>query len=183
MDPVRGFFIAVKSGDDRGVSRYMSILTPRLIRYLELQMGAHRKDARDVVHQSMAYICEGILQGQITLGEGLFKYMQLTCRHAYIKLTRDRGRSKELSSIVGDAAVKYDHLDAMLHKEKQSILNGCIKKFSPENQAFIRFLIECPGCDPVDISERFGLSLSNVYTKKSRILKLLAECIQWEENR
>ncbi len=183
MDPVYGFYNAVLNGDERGVSRYMALLTPRLTRYLEYQMGANRAEAREVVNHSMAYLCEGILQGQIAPGEGLLKYFQLTCRHGYIKYVREMRRSVAFGGNVEDPLVNYDQLDSLLKKERQMILEGCIRKFSPENQAFVRFLVDHPGCDPLAISEHFGLSLSNFYTKKSRILKLLADCVRREENR
>lgn len=183
MDPVYGFFNAVKNGDERGVSRYVGMLTPRLTRYLENQFGASKPVALDIVNQSLAYVCEGILQGQIQLEDGLLKYILVTCKHAYFRYLDDARRGTRYSGMVHDPAVSYDHLDVLMQKERRVILERCILKFSPENQAFIRFLMDRPGCDPAEISAAFGLSLGNVYTKKSRIVKLLSDCVQREENR
>ena len=183
MDPVYGFYDAVVNGDKRGMDRSIKILSPMLIRYLQTHMGASQSDAKEVVNHSLAYVCEGILQGQITMEDGFLKYIQLTCKHSYLKHVQELRRTVALGSVVEDPVVKYDHLDTLLQKERETILHRCILKFSPENQAFIRFLMDQPGCDPVEISSHFGLKIGNVYTKKSRILKLLADCIQREENR
>lgn len=183
MDPLHGLYHAVINGDKRGMDRYINTLTPTLIRYLQNQMGATVSDAKEVVNHSLAYVCDGILQGQISFGDGFLKYIQLTCKHAYIKHVQELKRTVSLSNVVQDPVVKYDHLDTLLQKEREIILQRCILKFSPENQEFIRFLMNQPGCDPIDISVKFGLKIGNVYTKKSRILKLLGECVKREENR
>lgn len=169
---------AVRSNDRVATNRIIAQITPMLVAYLTTQMSASYEDAREVVQNTMLYICDGIRSSRIHKDPGLYSYMQKTCRHTYLKVIEGRRRTPTFDSMVREIATESEdeQLEELLQKEKEVILQLCVSEMREDNQDFFHFLMANPGMPADLLGERFGMSASAVWARKHRVISFLKRC-------
>lgn len=166
---------AIQTGDSRTADRLCAEATPILKKYLVSKIGADPFDADDAVQKMFEYVIEKIQSGDIENPKGLLAYMLATCRHSYFNIVRTRSRAGE---VVSEEPVSIaNQLLSLVDEEKQKILKKCIEKLRKNYRDFIEYWFSFPDSETEDIAEHFGISVSNTWIRKHRIVKKLSDCV------
>ena len=172
-----GLIEALKQNDSSGINKHLSTLIPRLHRFLTIHMNASKQDAQDCAQETLLLTLEAIADDRINNPDRIMSYMLTSCKNNYLKMV---GKDKEQN--YEDVPTSQHHqpkqLNAVLEKEKKSILEHCIDQLKEEYKKFIKFWFTDPGMEAEEVAGKFGLSLSNTWTRKHRIIKQLNECYQ-----
>lgn len=165
---------AIQNGDNRTADRLCAEAAPILRKYLVSKIGADPFDADDAVQKMFEYIIEKIQADEIENPKGLLAYMLATCRHSYYNIIRTRARAGE---VVSEEPISLaDQLLRLVDKEKQEILRKCIEQLRKNYRNFIEYWFTYPDSETEDIAEHFGISVSNAWIRKHRIVKKLSDC-------
>ncbi len=166
---------SIQNGDDKTANRLCSEATPILKKYLISNVGASPEDADDAIQKMFEYIIKKIKQDDIENPSGLLAYMLKTSRHRYYKLLKKRNKqlAEDLENEPGRNA---SQLWEIVDKEKQEILKRCLSELKKSYLEFITYLFKFPDAETDDIAEYFGISPSNAWTRKHRIIKKLNKC-------
>ena len=172
---------AVESDDRLKANELLKSLTPRLIRFLKLHMNASKQDAEDCTQQALIKAIDAIKEGKIRDKERILSFLLTTCRHTYLNLLKRTNRylHDEISS---DQTHKPRQLLSLLDKERRKLLEWCISQLSESYRALIDFMFSYPDATAKATATHFGISRSNVWTRKHRIIKKLSECFQKEND-
>lgn len=167
---------AIKNDDKRLTNTLCAELHERLKNYLIATAGAPPELAEDSVQNMFEYLIPKIRRDEITSPSGILRYMQTGVRHNYLKLIR----KKESISMDADCdmiPVDPEQVWELVDREKREILAGCIGKLTPHYKELIEFLMVYPNAEPEDMASKFNISVSNVWVRRHRAIKLLNECV------
>lgn len=171
------FLKAYHSHDRQSLNEFITALRPRLIRFLEIHMGASKADAEDCVQQALLSLLRVIKKGAIKKPEKLHTYMLSTCRNIY--LNKKKKISEQLFDELPSQHLQHpDQLKRLIENERLEIVEQCIEKLNSDYRLFITFWFNHPTYKAKSIANHFNLSLSSVWTRKHRIIKQLKECFQ-----
>lgn len=166
---------ALRERDQARINEIINDLTPRLIKFLKIHMGASTSDAKDCVQQAFVHCLEIIREDRLRNSEKILTYLMTTCRNNYLKKTREN------REIVSDEIHKKHfripgQLRKILDQERLDILEECLDELKPDYRTFIDYWFEHPDSDAEDVAEHFGITVNNTWTRKHRIIKRLNEC-------
>ncbi|MEX0995189.1 MAG: sigma-70 family RNA polymerase sigma factor [Balneolaceae bacterium] len=168
---------AIQEGDQETANRMISEATPILIRMLRVRMNASREDAEDAVQKMFLYIIEAIQDNRIQNPSGLLSYMIISCRHNYLKEVESE-HTGYLEDRVNELASSPDQLSNLVNKEIQKIHLECINKLKSPYKSFYIYCLQHEDAEASEIAKEFNISVSNVWTRKHRILKRVRECVK-----
>ena len=170
---------ALQNDNRVDANRLLNELVPRLCYYLKVRMDASPSDARDAVQQALMNTYEKIMQDEIQDKKYIYKYLLTACRHAYVRLVRNEDKFREQFEDYEEILVSPEQqVSNLLDEDRQKVLEECLQKLRDKSRAFITYIIRNPTAKTKGISERFGLSESNVRVKKSRIISDLSHCVK-----
>ena len=73
---------------------------------------------------------------------------------------------------------KPDQLSRLLDDEKMSILTRCIEGLKADYRNYIEYWFQNPGYETSVVADYFGISVSNAWTKKHRVINVLKDCFE-----
>jgi len=168
---------AIKNNNTSRVDKQLEKLIPRLVRFLVVHMNASRDDAMDSVQETLLYSLEAIRENRINNPERILAYLLTSCRNNYLKL-QSKKKEQNYDHIPNNSFQEPKQVKILLNKEKKALLRWCLKQLKQENKEFIEYWISKPDSEAKKVAEVFGLSLSNTWTRKHRLIKKLNRCIQ-----
>lgn len=167
---------AIESSDSPRTRELLRILRPQLVRFLRIQYNATRPDAEDCVQEALLICIESIHNNSLREPDRLLSFLLTTCRNNYLQLQN----RKEL--MYGEIPRGQHHapaqLSALLDQERNKILRWCLNQLGSEFRRFMEYWFNHPGWEAENVADHFGLSVSNTWTRKHRIIKLLNECYE-----
>jgi len=168
---------AIQEGDQKAANKLISEATPILIRMLRFRMGASREDAEDAVQLMFLNVIRAIRLDKINNPSGLLSYMIRASRNNYLKSLNGYHAAFK-SQLVQEPVQEPTQLTSLIELEKRQEYESCIESLKPKHRDFIRYWLTHPDSTAADVAEIFGITESNAWTRKHRILKKVKECVQ-----
>ena len=167
---------ALKDNNSSRVSELLKTLMPRLIRFLQVHMNASGPDAEDCAQEALLTCLEAINEDNLRNPERVFYFLMSVSRNSYLKLMENK--EYPYDDIPETSHQKPGQLLSLLDKERNKILERCMEQLSDEFREYIRYWFKNPDSDAESVADHFGITLSNAWTRKHRIIKSLHECYQ-----
>lgn len=170
---------AAKKGDKELQGKILQQMRPVLIGYLRVRMRASLHDAEDAAQHALLEIIERLNSGKIESPSAIFGYCLTTARNYYVRSSAGANVDSSFSDENGHPdQSQSDALELLIDIERQTILKHCLELLNDDYRSFINYIFRHIDKKAEQIAQVFNMSKNNVWTKKSRIIKLLNECVQ-----
>lgn len=172
---------ALQKNDSATINKYTKALYPILRSYLRSNMRSSIPDAEDCIQDSLIAAYKAIGNGQLKDPTLLVAYVMSTCRNNYLNMQTKRGVNyvEEPSFDIFQVAPQ---MQLLLDKEKNRSLLSCFDQLQDKYKEFIKYWYDHPDMKTSKVASHFGISISNAWTRKHRIIKMLHDCHQREVN-
>lgn len=178
---ITDFFEGVLAHDEIRVSKAFSQLRNQLIGYLRVTLKADRADCEDVVQNVFLKTVNIIRDGAIHEPEKIGSYLITASRNEYCSVKR-KIQLEELDQNTEYFASLSEQVDALVEHEKYEALRECVDELDKESKSFISYWLSRPDEKAEKIAKYFKLKVNTVFTKKHRIIKILANCVNVKIN-
>ena len=168
---------ALKQNDSSKINEHLNTLIPRLHRFLTIHMNASKQDAQDCAQETLLLTLEAVAEDRVNNPDRILSYMLTSCKNNYLKMM-SKNKEQNYEEVPKDQNHQPGQLKTVLDKERSSILKWCMEQLKEEYKKFMEFWFTDPGMEAEEVANKFGLSLSNTWTRKHRIIKQLNECYQ-----
>lgn len=172
------FSRALEENDRDTLNRLFAEIIPSLVEYLQVVMNAEFTVAEECVQNALARFYKRISEGKSPPEAGsLFPYLVRAVKNEYLDYVskeRAQGPVEEEDALVSPP----DQISRLLDKERQDILRKCLRELKEDAREFIEYWLNYPDADYKHMSQVFGISKTNVTSRRSRILRTLHECFQ-----
>lgn len=168
---------AFSENNTKKINELMTELRPRLISFLYIHMDASMEDAEDCAQNAFLKSLETIKNGQMRDTEQLLSFLLSTCRNNYLN-SQSKKKPHLVNRDLDQTKNPPKQITELLDKERQELLSQCINKLPNNYQTFIEYWFSHPGSTAKSVANHFKISVSNVWTKKHRIIKKLKTCYQ-----
>ncbi len=155
----------------------LKLLRMEMVRCLMYQHGANETDANDATQETMYVLIKKFNQDEVNEIRAEKSYIFSTLKNQYIKLLRDRVRKTGESIDLYEDKLVDRGADSYTDREARDLLKNCIDKLTEKHQNYVRYWIENESASALDFSERFGVSITNAWTIKHRLISILEKCI------
>lgn len=173
---------AIEQNNQGKVNQLIKKLNPRLIRFLQIHMNASRQDAEDCAQDALLKALEVINEGNLRNANSILSFLLTTCRNNYLNLRKKHSNNSSFDDFENDVSLQPQQLKAVLSKERRKVLEHCLELLSDSYRSFFEFWYRHPDSEAKVAAARFDISLSNVWTRKHRVLKKLRECFRKKSN-
>ena len=171
------FVYAVQNNDSATLNSLSPVITAVLIKFLKVRLNASHHDAQDYAQNTLLLAIEKIKADKLNNPDSIIYYLFTTAKNDFLK--QQSKLSEETYSEVPDShSVPGDQLENLLDAERQSVLQRCLDALKPDFKKYITYWFENPADEAAVVADYFGISVSNAWTKKHRILTMLKECCQ-----
>jgi len=167
---------ALHEGEEKKANNLLLEIIPRLVEYLEVVMGANKKEARECVQQAFLDVFEQIRNNNIEQNKYIFSYLLKASRHEYLRYTKNQHRFIFEFDSLGETVEHAEQIENLLEEERYQILKDCLENLDSESREFISYFIKHPDATTKQASKYFKLTEANVRTKKTRITQWLHVC-------
>lgn len=148
-----------------------------LCSYLRSTMRANHQDAEDCAQHAIMNAVERIQSNAIREPESIYSYMLQSARNRYLRIQYENKRSNYQDNMEPYVPI-LEQIDALVDQEEQKALDECLESLSEESRSFIDYWLSYPDIHAGDIAEEMGISVNNVWIRKHRIVKKLADCVR-----
>lgn len=171
------FVSAVLKNDEEKLNELSDVIFRVLIKFLIVRMDARSEDAEDSAQNALMLVIEKIRNDKLKNPDTLIYYLFTTAKNDYLKQL-NRKKESNYEEIPVSVSEKPDQLENLLDEERLQILNYCMKKLRKDYYDYIKYWFDHPGDEAVAVANHFGISVSNAWTKKHRILQILKKCVR-----
>lgn len=155
----------------------IQLLREEMVRCLIYQFGADETDANDATQETMYVLIRLFSRDGVDEVRTKKSYIFAILKYQYFKLLRDRVRmTGESIELYEDKLISRDS-DSYIEREARNLLMNCIGKLTEKHQAYIRYWIDNEKASAADFSVSFGVSLTNAWTIKHRLIAILEKCV------
>lgn len=171
------FVSAVRNGEEDKINVLYKRIFKILTRYIQVRTSSDIGDAEDAAQVAIINTIESIKAGKIGDEEKIIPYLMTSARHARIRTIKQDSKYQvddEMESKMFEHTTGFDQL---VDKERMEVLEKCLDELDEDNRSYIDYFFSYPGVDSKTVSDRFKMSVGNVWVKKHRIVKLLRECV------
>ncbi len=172
-----GLVQAIVEKDSSKTDTLIKSLRPRLISFLRIRMNASEADAEDCAQEAVLICLNAIENGSLKNPERVFSYLMTTCKNLYLDMHK-HNREYTFENPFHDHYHNPFQLTRLLDEEKNRILYWCFNKLKRKHREFMEYWFKLPGSQAKSVANHFGISESNVWTRKHRILTLLNKCYE-----
>ncbi|MFH5832127.1 RNA polymerase sigma factor [Halalkalibaculum sp. DA384] len=172
---------ALQDGDDVKVNKILEEIIPRLVRFLEIHMGASTADAEDCVQHSLERVLKVLREDGLNNTDRILTYLMSTCRNNYLK-EQEKIREVNYDHVPRTEFHKPNQVKSILDRERKQILKRCIEELKEMYRTFIEYWFEHPDSEADMVASHFGISVNNVWTRKHRVIKKLNQCYKRKIN-
>lgn len=176
MDYTR-FVSAVKNDDPDELTSLVTVITAVLIKFLKVRIRASHQDAQDSAQNTLILVIEKIKEDKLNNPDSIIYYLFTTAKNDYFK-AQAKIKEPTFDEVPESFSTDGDQLKNILSEEKKSILRICLDELKPDFKTYISYWFQNPKDETAVVADHFGISMSNAWTKKHRILKLLKECCE-----
>lgn len=171
------FVYAVKDNDIEELETMATIITAVLIKFLKVRIGVNHQDAEDAAQNTLLLVIEKIRKEKLKNPDSIIFYLFKTAKHEYFKAQK-KIKEPTIEEIPESYSSSPDQLHTLLNEEKLNILHSCLSALKPEFKKYITYWFDNPADETSVVADHFGISVSNAWTKKHRILKVLKDCCE-----
>lgn len=169
------FVYAVQNNDAEELASLVAVITAVLIKFLKVRIGASHQDAEDSAQNTLLLVIEKIKEDKLNNPDSIIYYLFTTAKHDYLK-AQAKIKEPTFDEAPESHSEEGDQLSSLLDEERMGILKACLNKLKPGLKSYISYWFQNPGDETAVVAEHFGISVSNAWTKKHRILKMIKEC-------
>ena len=174
---------AITENDTQKINDLIKKIRPRLLAFLCIHMGANRIDAQDIAQDALLTTIRVIKEGPgINNPEQVVKYMMSICRNEYIKEQKKKQAESIEEVSPPERRQAPRQLQSLLDEEQHRMLQWCLKQLKKEYQKYMEYWFNNPNAHTQKVADHFGISVSNAWTRKHRLVKKLNECYQKKSN-
>lgn len=156
----------------------LKLLREEMVRCLIYQYGADETDANDATQETMYVLIRLYSQDDVDGIRTKKSYIFAILKYQYFKLLRDRVRmTGESIELYEDKLIARDS-DSYTDREARNLLKNCIAKLTEKHQTYVRYWIENEKASAADFSACFGVTLTNAWTIKHRLIAILEKCVE-----
>jgi RNA polymerase sigma factor (sigma-70 family) len=173
------FIEALLVGDSVSVGKLSNRICVLLVDYLKLRVMAEEADAQDASQQTMLHLLEMGTNQKIENTSHAAPYILKMLRNNYYKILNSR-RSFAAENIepYHEQLIQPNQITDLSRLEKSTILDKCVKRLTRKNRELYMYLAHNPNHSVDHIAKAFGISRSNASTRKSRMVKILRDCVE-----
>ena len=175
------FYEGVLTYDEARISKAFAHLSYQLIGYLRVTMKADLADCDDVIQNVFLKTVNIIRDGAINEPEKIGSYLITASKNQYFSFKR-KIQLDELDQNTEYFASLSEQIDALVENEKYEELRDCVDELDKENKSFISYWLSKPDEKAEKVAAYFKMKLNTVFTKKHRIIKILANCVSGKIN-
>ncbi|MEX0686291.1 MAG: sigma-70 family RNA polymerase sigma factor [Balneolales bacterium] len=159
------------------LNKILESISDTSIHYLLYHMNSSRADAEDCTQQAILDTLEKIKALKIKDPERIIPYIKTCCRNNYFRKVRYNNKliSNDHFSYLSEPP---NQLEDIMKSEESEILKTCLESLNDNYREFLTYFITFPGVDASQVAKHFNMSVISVWSKKHRIIKKLAQCIQ-----
>ncbi len=172
---------ALQAGDDVQANRILKEIMPRLVRFLEIRMGATRDEAEDCVQYSLECALDALRGEQLNNTNRVLSYLMSTCRNNYLKKL-EKKREVNYDRVPSTEFHEPNQVQSLLDQERKRILERCLEELKSTYRRFIDYWFDHPDSDADMVAKHFNISVNNVWTRKHRVIKKLNQCYEKKSN-
>ncbi|MEQ9309091.1 MAG: sigma-70 family RNA polymerase sigma factor [Balneolaceae bacterium] len=171
------FVYAVQNNDKEELATLTSVISAVLIKFLKVRLGATHQDAEDSAQNTLMLVFEKIKEDKLNSPDSIIYYLFTTAKHDYLKV-QAKIKEPTFDEAPDSHSEEGDQLSSLLNEERMTILKACLNSLKPDLKSYISYWFHNPGDETSVVADHFGISVSNAWTKKHRILKMLKECCE-----
>jgi len=155
----------------------IQLLREEMVRCLVYQYGAEETDANDATQDTMYVLIRLFNQNDFEEIRTKKSYIFAILKYQYFKLLRQRVRMTGESIELYENKLIASDSDSYTDREARNLLKQCISKLSEKHQIYVRYWIENENASAADFAVCFGVTLTNAWTIKHRLIAILEKCI------
>lgn len=171
------FVNAVLESDQATITEQVNVITPVLVKFLTVRLDADFHDAQDCAQNTLLIAIEKIRDDKLLNPDAIINYLFTTAKHEYFSML-SKDREKNYQDLPEHHSAQGDQLHRLLDKEKMSLLKRCVEALKVDYRKFIEFWFQNPDYETSVVADHFGISISNAWTKKHRVINTLQECLE-----
>ena len=171
------FVYAVQNNDTEELETMAVIITAVLIKFLKVRLGVTHQDAEDAAQSTLLRVIEKIRNDKLNNPDSIIFYLFKTAKNEYFKAQK-KIKEPTFEEVPETYSASPDQLYKLLNDEKLSVLQACLNALKPGLKEYIKYWFENPADETSVVADNFGISVSNAWTKKHRILKILKDCCE-----
>jgi RNA polymerase sigma factor (sigma-70 family) len=173
---------ALNANDLVALEKLLPRLRPQIISFLQVRFRAAYHDAEDAVSGAVIELLQLSAEGRPVDSAKLVAYLRVASRRI---LLRHSTRSENIlykpeifDDDLGDDALVADHLEILIGDERMAALETCIKTLTEESRTFLEDLLRDSTQSVERIAEKFSMTVSSVWARKSRVIKQMHTCVK-----
>lgn len=177
-------FQAITNADVLSQDSLIEDMRSSLTGFLQIELRASLEEAEESTQDAFLTTIEAIKKGALENPEKVASYLITSAKYAFLKMRKNKkpteGLNPELLEMEDDESpdqFEERQNTTLLDEDRQRALNSCIRKLDQASKLFIKHLFTYPDKNAEELAKRFKTSKNNVWTKKSRIIKQLNECV------
>ncbi len=171
------FVNAVLENDQPTITDQVNVITPVLVKFLTVRLGADFHDAQDCAQNTLLIAIEKIREDKLMNPDAVINYLFTTSKHEYFALI-SKDRESNYKEIPDQHSAPADQLHRLLNKEKMSLLKRCMEVLKADYKRFIEYWFQNPDYETSVVADHFGISVNNAWTKKHRVINELKLCLE-----
>lgn len=175
------FVGAVIKDDTDQLNELVPVITAVLIKFLKVRLDATLEDAQDAAQSTLMHVTEKIREGKLDNPDSIIYYMFTASKNEYLKSVA-KVKEPTFDEAPESHSEPGDQLHRLLNQERLAVLKACLNALKPDFRSYIKYWFDNPADETAVVADHFGISVSNAWTKKHRILKLLKECVEKKLN-
>ncbi len=179
---IQQFYDAVITHNEAQIARTINELRTNLILFLRASMKATMNDAEDAIQNVLMYTINNIRSGTIEDAQRIGVYMIKAAKNQYLSILR-KVELESLDENPAYVASLNEQIEVLVEEEKLEALRECVDELDDNNRSFMRFWLLKPDEKAEVIANYFKMSVTNVFTKKHRLIKILRDCVSLRLNR
>jgi RNA polymerase sigma factor (sigma-70 family) len=163
--------------DIRRQNELLVLLRQEMVRCLVYQYGADETDANDATQETMYVLLRLYSQKKVNGVKTQKAYVFAVLKYQYFKLLRDRVR------MTGEPIEYYENTlvvkdsETLADREARDLLHACIGKLTQKHQNYLSYWMDSDNPSATEFSECFGVSVTNAWTIKHRLIAILEKCV------
>lgn len=171
------FVGAVLENNEPAINKQVKVITAVLIKFLTVRLDASIEDAQDCAQSTLLIAIEKIRNEALNNPDVIINYLFTTSKHEYFKLL-SKEREVNYDDLPEHHHKKPDQLNRLVDNEKMNILKRCIEALKTDYKKYIEYWFQHPDYETSVVANHFGISVSNAWTKKHRVINVLKECFE-----
>lgn len=172
MREIRKLKEAIQSEDEVRFREAFPVVQSELMQFVRRNYRVRREDAEDAVQQAIVAFVQSVRKGNVVSDERLGAYIRIICKRELARLVMHEMVLRDSAAM--DIEYGVAPASPMERQEMARVLADCLSRLGADQRAFILDWFADP--DAARMAAERGVSVNSIYTRKSRVLRSLADC-------